>query len=31
MRKDYKLDFASQTITITAACEQAMSDPDSDA
>ena len=31
MRKDYKIDFASQTITITAAFEQAMYDPDSDA
>ena len=31
MRKDYKIDFASQTITITAACEQAMSNPKSDA
>ena len=31
MRKDYKIDFASQTITITAAFEQAMSNPESDA
>ena len=31
MRKDYKIDFASQTITITAAFEQAMSNPKSDA
>ena len=27
MRKDYKIDFASQTITITAAFEQTMSNP----
>ena len=31
MRKDYKIDFAAQTITITAAFEQAMSNPESDA
>ena len=31
MRNDYKIDFASQTITITAAFELAMSNPKSDA
>lgn len=31
MRKDYTVNFASQTITMTAAFEQAMYDPDSSA
>ena len=31
MRKDYKIDFASKTITMTAEFEKAMSDPNSSA